>query len=1050
MASRPRGANTISTRIALDGDAEIKLRLQQLGQAGERAFAALKTAADKASDGVGGRFDAAFTRLRTNLAQLQQAGVRVGAAVSNLQGAFARLGASIATVVTRFGLLTAAALGTLAAFLKLGKSAIDVVDAADRQAQALGLTIEGYSGLAAAAEQASIGQDEFATAITRLNVALGKAREEGSKSSSALEEQLGGLVDTSIKVIRGAQSLSQESVKGSSALQRLGIRTRDANGQLRATDQILLDIADKFQAMPDGVQKSALAVELFGRSGVRLIPFLNDGREGIQRLIEDARRMGVVFTEQDKQIAAFADRGLDRLTLAIKGVRTQLGLLFAPAIGAGSNVLADFIRDNMELLREFGRAIVDNGIVLIFDFIQAFAGFDEDVDFKWVLTFRDALIALGETARAVIFDILLPAFEIIQTAAQAVADTINNLFGTEFTANQVLVAAAVLKLSGALGVLAAAFGVVTGAINLAMALFVPLAPLLRTLWSGFALLGRGITLVVAGLAGLLGLPVAVTAAIVAAVIAAGVALFVYWDEIKASAKEVWDYAVLQAQGFVNKTAEILAGAGNLLDPAWQAIRQSSEETWSDVGLQAEGFINKTVQIFGDGSFLNDAWAGITNGATSAFSMVEDIASGVGGLIERLSTINLEDVFSAEGAAAFRETLAAAFAPIDGLTSTIIEGAQKAWDGIVAGLAELGPRLAPLWEAVKEGAAGIWTGLSDAARTAWDNIIGVITEAAGNVASAVGTVATAAFDAFTGAGQTVADSAQQILDTLIRAREASQSVAGAQNIAAALAKPFADAKVQIDIIFLQIEQAANALLLRIQAAFQAGSAQIVGIISLLGNAASLALSGALAGLGTLFSGVTDQILSAWSGMVESMASEIKSLVSVARSVANEIASIINSILAKLRSARSAASSSSSSVKRSGGGPVFGAGTGTSDSIPAWLSHGEFVIRADAVRRYGLRFLYALNSMRLSPEIFPRFRHGGLAHAFSHAFAPAFALGGLAVPVRSPAAGRPVTLVLPGGERVTGITASEDAVDQLGRFASRAKMTSAGRKPGFYGY
>lgn len=48
------------------------------------------------------------------------------------------------------------------------------------------------------------------------------------------------------------------------------------------------------------------------------------------------------------------------------------------------------------------------------------------------------------------------------------------------------------------------------------------------------------------------------------------------------------------------------------------------------------------------------------------------------------------------------------------------------------------------------------------------------------------------------------------------------------------------------------------------------------------------------------------------------------------------------------------------EKASGGPVFGAGTGTSDSIPAMLSNGEYVINAKAVRRIGLPLLNALNN------------------------------------------------------------------------------------------
>ena len=43
----------------------------------------------------------------------------------------------------------------------------------------------------------------------------------------------------------------------------------------------------------------------------------------------------------------------------------------------------------------------------------------------------------------------------------------------------------------------------------------------------------------------------------------------------------------------------------------------------------------------------------------------------------------------------------------------------------------------------------------------------------------------------------------------------------------------------------------------------------------------------------------------------------------------------------------------------GGLITGAGTSTSDSIPAMLSNGEFVMRAEAVNRLGTSTLYALN-------------------------------------------------------------------------------------------
>ena len=60
---------------------------------------------------------------------------------------------------------------------------------------------------------------------------------------------------------------------------------------------------------------------------------------------------------------------------------------------------------------------------------------------------------------------------------------------------------------------------------------------------------------------------------------------------------------------------------------------------------------------------------------------------------------------------------------------------------------------------------------------------------------------------------------------------------------------------------------------------------------------------------------------------------------------------------------------------GGGSVFGPGTRTSDSIPAWLSRGEFVQQAAAVQHYGVDTMYALNRRQIPKEALHQFTGGG---------------------------------------------------------------------------
>lgn len=96
----------------------------------------------------------------------------------------------------------------------------------------------------------------------------------------------------------------------------------------------------------------------------------------------------------------------------------------------------------------------------------------------------------------------------------------------------------------------------------------------------------------------------------------------------------------------------------------------------------------------------------------------------------------------------------------------------------------------------------------------------------------------------------------------------------------------------------------------------------------------------------------------------------------------------------------------------GGLIRGPGSGTSDSILARLSNGEFVMKAAAVRHYGPQFLAMLNGLQL-----PKFATGGL-------------VGDMVAnaPMASPTSIGTVNLTLPGGESYT-LQAQPDQFDRI---------------------
>ncbi len=118
----------------------------------------------------------------------------------------------------------------------------------------------------------------------------------------------------------------------------------------------------------------------------------------------------------------------------------------------------------------------------------------------------------------------------------------------------------------------------------------------------------------------------------------------------------------------------------------------------------------------------------------------------------------------------------------------------------------------------------------------------------------------------------------------------------------------------------------------------------------------------------------------------------------------------------------------------GGMVHGRGSTTSDSILALLSNREFVVNARAVTHYGPDLFAALNAMRLPRDFINRFSMGGLARSLG---GNRFAAGGQ---VRS---GNPVVLNI--DRQSFNMTAGDDTIAQLKRFAVTAQLSSTGRKP-----
>jgi lambda family phage tail tape measure protein len=278
----------LSIRLSVVDGGKVKAELSEIGEKGERSLKKIEAAATPASSGLKLLSSAANDAKFQLEAATERLGL-LGSVLGKLGPAGLIAGASIAAL----------GVGITALVMPVAR----VGDEFFKLSQKTGVSVEALTALDYAAKLSDVSTEGLTKALQRLSVAMFDSQVNGEE--------------------------------GSAALKALGVSATDVHGQIRPTEQVLLDLADKFSAMPDGADKAALAVKLFGKEGLAIIPFLNQGREGITALIEEAQRLGLVMSEDVARASEAFNDNLTRLSAIFEGVQRQIGAAVIP-------VLADF------------------------------------------------------------------------------------------------------------------------------------------------------------------------------------------------------------------------------------------------------------------------------------------------------------------------------------------------------------------------------------------------------------------------------------------------------------------------------------------------------------------------------------------------------------------------------------------------------------------------------------------------------------------------------------------------------------------------------------
>jgi hypothetical protein len=211
------------------------------------------------------------------------------------------------------GLVTGglAALGaalSVGAFAHAIKDAIDFADTLNDLSKKTGVSVETLGGLGYAAKTAGVDLETIAKG--------------GQKLAMTMSEAQGG------------------SKKAQEALAALGITVNENTTALPSMEEALFAAADAMEEHADGAEKAADAAHVFGKAGAALIPLLDEGSEGLRKMVEDWKKYGGVTADTAARADAFNDT-LEKLHLMSGAFMRNLSAALLPALQAIADVLVD-------------------------------------------------------------------------------------------------------------------------------------------------------------------------------------------------------------------------------------------------------------------------------------------------------------------------------------------------------------------------------------------------------------------------------------------------------------------------------------------------------------------------------------------------------------------------------------------------------------------------------------------------------------------------------------------------------------------------------------
>jgi len=251
--------------------------------------------------------------------------------------------------------------------------------AAKTSLKALGGVSLAFAGIATAIAVALKGSFQFIDA-------LGKTASRTGVSVNFLQafqiaaEESGSSVEGANKALEKFSRNIGEAGRGlktqADIFKDLGVELRDVSGNLRGTEEVLLDVADGIQALGSNAEKNSALANLFGREGIKLFNVINSGSEGVSQLTERLNELGISLSERSvRGVEAFND-SFNILTTQLNNLKDNVFVAFTPILQSFVNQISEsfksFIKEGggaEKIGEKFATAIFD-GLLKLLDVLE--------------------------------------------------------------------------------------------------------------------------------------------------------------------------------------------------------------------------------------------------------------------------------------------------------------------------------------------------------------------------------------------------------------------------------------------------------------------------------------------------------------------------------------------------------------------------------------------------------------------------------------------------------------------------------------------------------